>query len=36
MNEPEFADLMSGILQEMLDGRWKKGLHSGGPIQSLS
>jgi Uncharacterized conserved protein len=24
MNEPEFADLMSGILLDMLDGNWKK------------
>lgn len=24
MNEPEFADLMSGILKDMLDSNWKK------------
>ena len=36
MNEPEFADLMSGILLDMLEGRWKKGDRSNQPgIQSL-
>lgn len=35
MNQPEFADLMSGILQEMLEGRWDKGTHNGGPVQAL-
>lgn len=25
MNEPEFADLMAGLLEDMLAGRWKKG-----------
>ena len=25
MNEPEFADLMSGILADMLNGKWEKG-----------
>lgn len=25
MNEPEFAELMAGLLLEMLDGKWKKG-----------
>ncbi|KUK10961.1 MAG: Uncharacterized protein XD50_0787 [Clostridia bacterium 41_269] len=27
LNEPEFADLMSELLEEMLTGRWKKGSH---------
>jgi uncharacterized protein (UPF0261 family) len=27
LNEPEFADLMSEILEEMLEGTWKKGSH---------
>jgi len=27
MNEPEFADLMSELLEEMLTGRWDKGSH---------
>lgn len=35
MNQPEFADLMSGILQEMLEGRWAKGTHNGGPVQAM-
>ena len=28
MNEPEFADLMSGLLKDMLDGNWKKNSRS--------
>lgn len=28
MNDPEFADLMSGILVDMLNGRWEKGQHN--------
>lgn len=28
MNEPEFADLVSGILNDMLDGKWKKNSRS--------
>lgn len=36
MNEPEFADLMSGLLKEMLDGTWKKNSHSDLPyVQSV-
>lgn len=27
MNEPEFADLMAELLEEMLSGTWKKGSH---------
>ena len=27
MNEPEFADLMAELLDEMLSGRWRKGSH---------
>lgn len=25
LNEPEFADLMAGLLEEMLSGKWRKG-----------
>jgi uncharacterized protein (UPF0261 family) len=28
MNEPEFADLMAELLDEMLQGTWKKGSHN--------
>ncbi len=31
MNEPEFADIMSELLNEMLSGTWKKGSHQGLP-----
>lgn len=31
MNEPEFADLMAGILKDMLDGNWKKNSRSNLP-----
>ena len=31
LNEPEFADLMAELLEEMLNGKWKKGSHSGLP-----
>lgn len=31
MNEPEFADLMAELLEEMLAGRWHKGSHGTGP-----
>lgn len=27
MNQPEFAELMAGLLIEMLDGKWTKGSH---------
>lgn len=36
MNEPEFADLMSGLLVDMLNDRWQKGALKGTPgIKSL-
>lgn len=35
MNEPEFSDLMSGILNDMLNGVWKKGKDYGDKICSL-
>mgnify|MGYP001274456837 CR=1 FL=1 len=36
MNEPEFADLMSGLLIDMLKGRWQKGSRNNMPgIMSL-
>jgi len=36
MNEPEFADLMAGILKDMLDGNWKKNSRSNLPyVQSV-
>jgi len=31
MNEPEFADLMAELLDEMLSGTWKKGSHHNIP-----
>jgi len=31
MNEPEFADLMAELLEEMLAGTWRKGSHQGIP-----
>ena len=31
MNEPEFADLMAELLDEMLAGKWKKGSHQNLP-----
>ncbi len=31
MNEPEFADLMSGILADMLAGKWHKGQRAKAP-----
>lgn len=31
LNEPEFSDLMSELLEEMLTGRWKKGSHQDLP-----
>jgi uncharacterized protein (UPF0261 family) len=31
MNEPEFADLMAELLEEMLAGRWQKGSHGAIP-----
>jgi uncharacterized protein (UPF0261 family) len=31
MNEPEFADLMAGLLEEMLSGTWTKGSHQAIP-----
>lgn len=31
LNEPEFADLMSELLEEMLAGTWKKGSHQDLP-----
>jgi hypothetical protein len=31
MNDPEFADLMSGILADMLNGKWQKGQHNDAP-----
>ncbi|MGI5927516.1 MAG: Tm-1-like ATP-binding domain-containing protein [Thermacetogeniaceae bacterium] len=31
LNEPEFADLMSELLEEMLNGTWKKGSHQDLP-----
>lgn len=31
MNEPEFADLMAELLDEMLSGTWKKGSHHNLP-----
>jgi len=31
MNEPEFADLMAELLEEMLAGRWQKGSHHDDP-----
>jgi uncharacterized protein (UPF0261 family) len=31
MNDPAFADLMAGLLEEMLDGRWSKGSHHNLP-----
>jgi uncharacterized protein (UPF0261 family) len=31
MNEPAFADLMAGLLEEMLAGRWHKGSHQALP-----
>ncbi|NPV92705.1 MAG: Tm-1-like ATP-binding domain-containing protein [Firmicutes bacterium] len=36
MNEPEFADLMAGLLEEMLAGNWKKGSRTDLPyVNSL-
>ena len=35
MNEPEFSDLMSGILYDMLQGTWKKGKKYGAKVYSL-
>ncbi len=31
MNEPEFADLMAELLEEMLAGTWRKGSHHASP-----
>jgi uncharacterized protein (UPF0261 family) len=31
MNEPEFADLMAELLDEMMSGKWKKGSHKTAP-----
>ena len=31
MNDPAFSDLMSELLEEMLNGRWKKGSHHDRP-----
>ena len=31
MNEPEFADLMAELLDEMLSGTWRKGSHQAIP-----
>jgi hypothetical protein len=31
MNEPEFADLMAELLDEMMSGTWKKGSHKTAP-----
>lgn len=31
LNEPEFADLMAELLEEMLAGKWKKGSHQDLP-----
>jgi len=31
MNEPEFADLLSKILNDMLDGVWEKGQYTDKP-----
>jgi len=31
MNEPEFADIMSELLEEMLSGTWRKGSHQSIP-----
>ena len=31
MNEPEFADAMAELLEEMLAGTWHKGSHQGSP-----
>ena len=31
MNEPQFADLMAELLDEMLSGTWRKGSHKGLP-----
>ncbi len=31
MNEPEFADLMAALLEEMLAGSWRKGSHQADP-----
>jgi uncharacterized protein (UPF0261 family) len=31
MNEPEFADLMAELLDEMISGKWKKGSHKTAP-----
>lgn len=31
MNDPEFADLMAGLLDDMLAGRWTKGSHHDRP-----
>lgn len=31
LNEPEFADLMTELLQEMLQGKWRKGSHQNLP-----
>lgn len=31
LNEPEFSDLMSELLEEMLTGKWKKGSHQDLP-----
>jgi len=31
LNEPEFADLMAELLEEMLNGKWQKGSHTDLP-----
>jgi hypothetical protein len=31
MNEPEFANLMSQILEDMLKGEWEKGKYNNLP-----
>ncbi len=35
MNEPQFADLMSGILNKMLDGAWVKGADYGQGVAAV-
>lgn len=31
LNQPEFADLLAELLEEMLDGKWRKGSHRDRP-----
>ena len=35
MNEPQFSDLMSGILNKMLDDVWVKGADYGEGVKAL-